>query len=496
MRRSAPAKKSSRSKSVSRKAPVRRTVRASRAIARPAAKRKPYSMKYPGVGAALGAAAGSVIPGVGSAIGGLVGGAAHKIINAITGFGEYKIEHNAILKEGSQVPVVMNGKHGKSFVIRHREYIGDIFSSATPGAFNMQSFELNPGVTRTFPWLASLANHFQEYEFQGLVFDYKSTSGDALNSTNTQLGTVAMATLYNAGEPDFQDLSEMMNSEYSIEGKSSQSMLAPIECARALNSQTHLYVRSAPTAANQDIRWFDLGKFFVATQNVQGASVRLGQLFVTYQVELFKPIMRTNRLPTTRTFIANSGAAVSSANPFGTSRAILPGCTFTPIISGATFNYGPDVSSGLYAVSVCWIGSAGAAITYPVLTLANASIVNYSPGTTFVQCPPAATTSSICRMDWLMRINGPGAGWTFGAANYPGGTLSCIIQVTQVPSTITPSLYDDEETDDDQPEIESVQPVYINPNHPRFEEIMDERVRITKHIDTPMPANHFRVRQQ
>ena len=62
---------------------------------------------------------------------------------------------------------------GKEFVIRHREYITDIYSgvAGAPGApapspFKIQSFSLNPGMIETYPWLANVAGRFEEYNIE------------------------------------------------------------------------------------------------------------------------------------------------------------------------------------------------------------------------------------------------------------------------------------------------------------------------------------------
>jgi hypothetical protein len=39
-----------------------------------------------------------------------------------------------------------------------------------------------------FPWLSNIAQNFESYKLRGLVFEFKSMSGDALTSTNTALG--------------------------------------------------------------------------------------------------------------------------------------------------------------------------------------------------------------------------------------------------------------------------------------------------------------------
>lgn len=54
-------------------------------------------------------------------------------------------------------------------------------------------------------------------------------SADALNSVNTALGQVIMATDYNAANPPFGQKSEMENYEFGQSCKPSESQIHPIE---------------------------------------------------------------------------------------------------------------------------------------------------------------------------------------------------------------------------------------------------------------------------
>ena len=63
--------------------------------------------------------------------------------------------------------------------------------------WNRKPLVLNPGCSRTFPWLSKLASNFQEYDFIQLVFEYKPTISDG----NTGIsGTVVMFTQYNPNQ--------------------------------------------------------------------------------------------------------------------------------------------------------------------------------------------------------------------------------------------------------------------------------------------------------
>lgn len=266
-------------------------------------------------------AAGSAL---GSWAGGKLGGMAGDFVGGmLTGVGDYTVKKN-VLMSGS-LPTMVNASANGGVVIRFQEYLTDIVSSSTAGAFKIQSFLLNPGQTGTFPWLSQLAANFEEYEFEGMVFGYKSMSADALNSTNTALGTVMLATQYDVNDAVFTSKTEMLNYEFSQAIKPSESCLHMIECARSQTVLSELYVLPAGqnVPSNSDPRFYHLGRFSIASQGLQGTSVTIGELHVTYQVRLLKPKLYDSlgeTIPFTQATLTGASApAWTNALPLGNS---------------------------------------------------------------------------------------------------------------------------------------------------------------------------------
>jgi hypothetical protein len=134
-----------------------------------------------------------------------------------------------------------------------------------------------------------MANNFEQYRMNGCVFEFVSTSATALNSTNTALGKVLMATEYNVLNPPFADEQSMLATEFSNYGKPASNLLHAIECAPGQVPNELYYVRATnPTTG--DLRLFDLGNFQLATSGMQAAS-NVGGLWVTYDVTLVKPLL-------------------------------------------------------------------------------------------------------------------------------------------------------------------------------------------------------------
>jgi len=117
----------------------------------------------------------------------------------IFGSGNYTMQ-NSCWNAQSQVPIMHSAN--ESVVIKHREYIADV--SMVGAAFNLTTYNINPGLSTSFPYLNNVASNFQQYRFKGLVFEFKTTSATALVSgTNTAMGSVMLAVQYRSDAAPF-----------------------------------------------------------------------------------------------------------------------------------------------------------------------------------------------------------------------------------------------------------------------------------------------------
>lgn len=233
------------------------------------------------------------LAGLGSKAGGWLG---HKVgtgIKAVTGFGDYTVMKNT-LKMGKSAPIINPSRGG--VCISYREYLGDIISSSTQYGFNVQRFVINPGSRKTFPWMFAIANNFSQWVPEGIIFEFVSMSGNALNSVNTALGQVVMMTQYDAAAPPPNSAAEMLGTEFSNSDRPSDNQEHPVECDRTQTPISVLYTNgpedvlpSVVGGLQNDPRMYNLGDFYVATQGLQGTSVNCGQLWVNYQISLLKP---------------------------------------------------------------------------------------------------------------------------------------------------------------------------------------------------------------
>lgn len=218
-----------------------------------------------------------------------------------SGFG-----NSRIVERSASIPLRMTSGYGlgQGCVLAHSEYLGEVPTLANAIFLNEGQWLINPGNAYTFPWLSTIANNFEEYQFVQLIFEFRSTSSDALASNNTQLGVVIGCTDYNVAHQPFPDKSTMDNYEYCISGKPSLSWKYPVDCNPKHNvAGGRLYVtnaldlaalnNSAQTGLLQDPKMYFLGAFQIATSGFQTAMTSVGELWVHYKVKLFKPASLT-----------------------------------------------------------------------------------------------------------------------------------------------------------------------------------------------------------
>lgn len=178
-----------------------------------------------------------------------------------------------------------------TITISHKEYVADVFGPESAGVFQNLTYGINPALPGTFPWLSQLAANYEEYTIKQLIFTFRSTVTDFVAS-NGQVGTVLMATQYNANDAPFASKSEMLEYAGAASCKVSQPMLSGVECDPAqLSGSQGKYTRSGPVPPEEDIKTYDVGTLNIATSNTpaQFNNQAIGELWVSYTVELRKP---------------------------------------------------------------------------------------------------------------------------------------------------------------------------------------------------------------
>lgn len=309
------------------------------------------------VGKMIGGAAGGYIGGpAGALIGSQLGSSAGSLISKITGFGSYHVSKNTIIT--NSIPQFQNRAGDGSIRLKHKEFIADVKSSPTPGTFLPITYALSASDANTFPYLSQLAINFEEFAFEGLVFEYITSSGSL--STTGQLGTVVGAVQFNSLAQAYLNKQQMEASTFGQSTVASQSCLFPVECDAMQTPSNGIFYNSRPgiTNVNNDKRWSQLGNFTIATVGMPLASETVGELYVSYDCVLMKPILIQDSGSLADHWIASTGI-VAPTNYFGTNAVLTAQSDNFTSLTPTTITFNPSFQ-GKVQVSYAVHGALGA----------------------------------------------------------------------------------------------------------------------------------------
>lgn len=124
-----------------------------------------------------------------------------------------------------------------------------------------------------------------------------------------------------------------------------------IECEPHQNPVSELYVRTGAVPTGQDQRLFDFANLQVATQGCQTVSQQLGELWLTYDIQMYKPILggivSGQDIPTDHFQLTT----VAGSTPLGTSQKSTIAGGLGGTINGATgtiYTFPASVTEGSF----------------------------------------------------------------------------------------------------------------------------------------------------
>lgn len=310
-----------------------------------------------------------------------------KLYSWLTGGGDYQLNSNSLLAAGgtSSEVIQISPAGERAIRVRYKEYLGDVFTHPTiAGAFYNTSYPINPGLQQTFPWLAQLAQQYEQWEPHGIVFEFKSTSSEYVSTQ--ALGSVIMCTEYDVSDSAFTDKRDMLNSAYSNEAKPSSQILHGVECEPMERMLRTYFTRFGAVSSN--IKDYDLGNFQIATQGGATTALNLGSLYVHYDISFRKEQVFggiRNKGAYTARYQGTTG--ISTSNYWGTNVAI----TYDPFpltLSANAILLPRWIQTGWWMFQYIVVGSS-TACTYPTPTYTNCSNISSQvvgswsgPGTT------------------------------------------------------------------------------------------------------------------
>lgn len=199
------------------------------------------------------------------------------------------IESNTLLgvqtPMAAQVPVMHREKGATR--ITHREYVCDI--GMTVGYTNTQ-YNINPVNDQLFPWLKYTAAAFSEYSVSGMIFEIKSLAANAVSGTNAGMGSITASVNYDVYANPPASKAESNNAMFAVSCKPSESMMCPVECDPSENPSKILRVGQVGTESS-DRHFYSLGNLNISTQGASAAYPAAAELWVTYDLWLYKPVL-------------------------------------------------------------------------------------------------------------------------------------------------------------------------------------------------------------
>ena len=373
---------------------------------------------------------------VGAYLGNPAAGAAtgHSLAAAISrwlGSGDYTIQSNSLARQSPNGMIPAMHNNSQSVVVRHREFLSEVISST---AFTVQQqLPINPGISTTFPWLSSIAAQYEEYRIKGMVYHYVPTSGMAVSSTNPALGSVMLQTTYRANAVAPTSKMEMMNEYWASESIPSDSFCHPIECNPRENPFNVHYVRTGAVPAGDSPLLYDYGKTFLAvTGNPANGNV-LGEVWISYEIELRKPVLTGINDLALSSFTSTATATLDSSHMFGTNMSTLGNTmaapiTFTNGAATGSINFAPG-NMGTFLICYWATGGSTNVQFFNVTGSGSSALVGPFNGSASINLVNTASTSGACLV--AVTITNP---TVTTSVNYNVGTFV----PTRVGVTITP----------------------------------------------------------
>lgn len=239
-----------------------------------------------------------------------------------------------------------------------------LYSIVSPGTdFTLYTFQINPGLSDIFPWLANIANCFEYYTVLEMCIDYRPSC-----STSTD-GTITMAADWDCSDQAPTSKRELTSMKPAVTGSPWSHMCwEPPQKHFSLHNDGKLLVRQGAYQGEANLN--DLCNFYVGIQGID-ADQMVGDLFIVYTIKF--QAYQQPPYPASAKF----SGSTNNTNPFGSNGGgtdynspiykVLP----SGFTIGATGDYfmmwsvtGATALSGLQVV-----GTFGAAATEQVETL-------------------------------------------------------------------------------------------------------------------------------
>jgi hypothetical protein len=224
---------------------------------------------------------------------------------------------------------------GLHTVVKHREFIRNVVTGSTPNAFIISMpLVINPGINTSFPWLSGVASNFIQWKANYINVHYVSLSGEFGGAAgSTALGSVNMAVQYNSDIGSYRDKQSMLQEEHAVSGVPSRDLMLKVKCTPEAVLKKQYIRNNAIGQKSVDLLMYDLGSIYIAVDGCPTANTTLGELYIEYEIELFKPSASI----TSGTVLMAASGQLEPANdpldvPFKLSARAFTNPTYAPVL--------------------------------------------------------------------------------------------------------------------------------------------------------------------
>lgn len=183
-----------------------------------------------------------------------------------------------------------SGSRARSIVLKNEEFVAPVSVQNQPN-FHATRYPINPGQF-TFPWLLKQAQQWERYEFLHLEFFYKREVSEYAPAG--QQGKVIMSCDFNAADGPPTSKQEMEDSFPHRDGMPCENMGLSIPRSQLKTGSTlGKFVRKNVLPGNADIKTYDVGNLYIATQGIP-VNGEIGELRVKYIVRLSVPVLEND----------------------------------------------------------------------------------------------------------------------------------------------------------------------------------------------------------
>jgi len=203
---------------------------------------------------------------------------------------------------------------GNVTIVSHREYLQSVISST---GTRIVTINVNPGIS-AFSWLAPVANSFEQYVFKKLKYEYVSAAA------TSERGRVSLSFQFDPTADAPTTRTDHFSIVPNVEEAPWEDIVLNVPCTNTLK-----YLRQGSITAGT-LNTYDVGKLNIMSAMNADSTTQLGEIFVTYVVELHNPQFNKAAAGETR------ATSPSSTNPFGTGSSVVSGQSTISWVSATT----------------------------------------------------------------------------------------------------------------------------------------------------------------